>query len=566
MALRSEKTHNIESEEEELQDNTYQNIIAQKAESSLDLYDINRFLVSENEEQFIEDDYINSFTDNTTIIVTTSSIEFWGDSITNTPCRKRKIYPDLKELKRPFSPLGIRPTIQDITESLEQTCRILAGDEEILSPSIIVNKSKTIYTNPLRRDFEPHYQVLPGSVYSSQGPRSSIRVPIPNPFQNCLSEFFTSREGTSNNPIRRPDSPVPSESSLYTLTYPPPIPPKNKRQVPFSESPQAYKPYETPTRTLKILQKNNPQPSTTAEEKMAVVEPKVFLGDGTQSGYAWIRRFEMISQGNGWNTSINKIKKLGSYLEGQALDWYIRKRYDPAHTNWVDVKSDFLFEFDPDSNDKMGLDYQLSRTKLKPGDNPINYYQKVMQLCSLLDPQMDEGRKLRELYRGLDEVKRHLMLLAQPQDTEEFWRKLIIINQSLGFSKLYNVEEERKEKVIALLEQDSDFKKNEKGMTELMRALMLDIASLKEEIKYLKERTPNQNFRNQRPYGMGPNPNNTRTIDGRPKCFTCNRPGHIARDCFRNRTSNYNTNNTNSDRENNRPPPNNPSRNFNQGN
>ena len=505
---------------------------------------------------YSEDNYTETFeTIPNTSLVTESF--FTSELIAERTRSKTKevVYPNLFNLVDPSRKTKLKLPIHSTPK--EGVNKNLWVDwESPIRESVTTVITTYFDSNSFCRTF--HENTSSTLVYTSQTVRPFVSIPtyenlssiLVNPTSiigdihpsNIFTEQSTSKE--INNVGKTPTPTFNTRKERFVLN--PSFPPK---QITFrrSLSPQK-RPLKFPCNLFGNLQ--NPI------IEMSVIHPELFSGRN-QDGYNWMERYESLAIANGWVTNANKINHLRAYLEHPVLGWFTRQNYDPAVTQWAEVKDQFLRVYDPNYSSPLSLEIKLSSRVKTPDESFASYTQDMLQLINRTDPQMTEPKKLQLLLKGLPPVEKQLLILLQPADVDEFWDKLQVVTQSLGTVHNHVIAEEKK---VSLVQKEdiSVNRANEKTLEDMMKYFIGEITTLKDQMNKVLDRTAPRPYNqyNQNRVQSYPNRGQNlpgRTVDGKVICNYCRRPGHIERFCFsKNNTQNRGNNPNNANMNNNR--------------
>ena len=147
-----------------------------------------------------------------------------------------------------------------------------------------------------------------------------------------------------------------------------------------------------------------------------------------------------------------------------------------------------------------------------------DYVRDVLRLCNEVDPTMSEKKRLRHLQKGLLEKYQHDMLVMDPKDTASFQEKLFKLSTHRPSSAREAPTSDRAllSSLIASLAAQRPAQESP-ALAAASAAAPTTDAALAEILKAL---------RGLKGQSRGPR---RRQFDGR--CFRCNKPGHVVRDC-----------------------------------
>jgi hypothetical protein len=121
-------------------------------------------------------------------------------------------------------------------------------------------------------------------------------------------------------------------------------------------------------------------------------KPPTYSGETNAQGLAddpeaWIRRFELASTINEWDTDAAKNSRVGFYLTGEASVWYdLNSNWIlTAGTQWNDVKREFLRRFRPVDFDEE-LEQHLRSPKQDQGESVRSYGDRYLRLYAQARP------------------------------------------------------------------------------------------------------------------------------------------------------------------------------------
>ncbi|UYV75961.1 hypothetical protein LAZ67_13001935, partial [Cordylochernes scorpioides] len=297
-----------------------------------------------------------------------------------------------------------------------------------------------------------------------------------------------------------------------------------------------------------------PQPGATigrdASSDPVVLNPNIDIPkyDGTEDPRPWIESLEEIGFLYHWADYI--ISRYAAMnMTGSAKTWL--NLHKASFTSWENIKIRLIQDFSLDAN-KEELRMKLNR--MQHWNEPaIRFAEDILVLCNKVDPAMEEETKIEHVIGGLKKEYSFALYLNPPKTTDDL---LVVCKKMDYFEKKYR---ERVEKSRNLYNGPRYSRPQQQSRyvpptaARNYQTTSRPQAPVSNNYKNDSPPTPRQ-YRNnfpqpstpRRPYNPNfvPKPNlqrNTynksqevsknRTEDGRPICFKCNKPGHVARYC-----------------------------------
>ncbi|UYV65614.1 hypothetical protein LAZ67_3004865, partial [Cordylochernes scorpioides] len=297
-----------------------------------------------------------------------------------------------------------------------------------------------------------------------------------------------------------------------------------------------------------------PQPGATigrdASSDPVVLNPNIDIPkyDGTEDPRPWIESLEEIGFLYHWADYI--ISRYAAMnMTGSAKTWL--NLHKASFTSWENIKIRLIQDFSLDAN-KEELRMKLNR--MQHWNEPaIRFAEDILVLCNKVDPAMEEETKIEHVIGGLKKEYSFALYLNPPKTTDDL---LVVCKKMDSFEKKYR---ERVEKSRNLYNGPRYSRPQQQSRyvpptaARNYQTTSRPQAPVSNNYKNDSPPTPRQ-YRNnfpqpstpRRPYNPNfvPKPNlqrNTynksqevsknRTEDGRPICFKCSKPGHVARYC-----------------------------------
>ncbi|UYV65814.1 hypothetical protein LAZ67_3005530, partial [Cordylochernes scorpioides] len=310
---------------------------------------------------------------------------------------------------------------------------------------------------------------------------------------------------------------------------------------------------------IKAEESAKPQPGATigrdASSDPVVLNPNIDIPkyDGTEDPRPWIESLEEIGFLYHWADYITS-RYAAMNMIGSAKTWL--NLHKVSFTSWENFKSRLIEDFASDANKE---EMRMRLNRIQQWNEPaIRFAEDILVLCNKVDPQMEEETKINWVIGGLKKEYSFALHLNPPKNTNE----LLEICKKLDlFEKNY---QERAEKSKALYNGPRSPRPHHqeqwKNATSFRRPYQNTSKPQAPAPRYYqntsKPQAPTPRYYQNKPlpqvsaprrsytpnpepkpvypsktYNKNPNSNRNRTEDGRPICFKCNKPGHVARYC-----------------------------------
>ena len=211
----------------------------------------------------------------------------------------------------------------------------------------------------------------------------------------------------------------------------------------------------------------------------------------------WLRDYEFTADANGWTDALKK-QKFPFVMTESARNWFTMDVYPKyPQMTWSEIKEAFLRYYLPVNHETYYL-AKIKKIKKERAqfDSILTYMTDLKYYLNLYSGgQMSEAMMIDHIKEGMDPRMARKLMLAQPRGMDEFIRKACLIHLSMADS-------------------DQEREKNPRN-TDLQK----EIDSLRRQLENLRRPGPIL-----RPFY-------SRTDTGQPRCWNCNRVGHVAASC-----------------------------------
>lgn len=259
--------------------------------------------------------------------------------------------------------------------------------------------------------------------------------------------------------------------------------------------------------------------NTMAQE--IIKSPSPFTG-ANEDVEDWLERLEARFNMAGWEDD-QKLRYISIHLKNDAYKWWM-KAVTKIKT-WTAFKNSVRQAFGSTKIKEMAFE-QLRNYKQTINQSVIQYYEKIIELCQRVDPDMSDTMKLQYLMTGVrDSLKIHIVL-HDPQSTEAFLTFAKKIEDALSLTKLNHNSHQR------------EFQEDQVNYSDTLSALH----NRKKDGDHIISGNQNREKTTENPYFQTRKNNHTRTHQSENnlvrqpnyrKCYKCGTPGHNYWDCAR---------------------------------
>ena len=271
------------------------------------------------------------------------------------------------------------------------------------------------------------------------------------------------------------------------------------------------------------------------------ISPRNF--DGTGDVDDWIAHFIYTSKCNNWEEQMQK-RRIPVHLKGTAEMWY---------RDFAQLNEDSLVSFEDSYSlaeifnglreafrpkNYRSINQSALSCRLQAMDEPVaQYYYDMLRLCQKMNPRMDDMEKMTHIMRGLKPGMLEKVLVLEPKDCLDLLGKLRSIEEAefLGskrqnYNLLLSTESPK----------ESPHGSNSRNSEPVSRSTEVVSSAIESKVDKLCELMLNLLAKNNNQNNYRRNNGNyyqrkpSRTVDGRPICYNCDKPGHVARACPQN--------------------------------
>ena len=268
------------------------------------------------------------------------------------------------------------------------------------------------------------------------------------------------------------------------------------------------------------------------------INPRIYDGSGDID--EWLDHFNYIAKCNHWNEAL-QLSRIPVYLKGTAELWFSdfsRLAAESLEKLSMDLVFNGLREAFRHKNFRSMNQSQLI-CRVQGLNEPIHqYYYDMMRLCHRVNPLMAESEKLTHIMRGLKSTILEKVLVLEPKDCKDLLSKSKSVEEaeylansrpSYNYFLLQdrdkldeNSQNQSPNQSLSQSQTNPQSTNNPNEMQELCNALKAIIGRIGSRYQQRKPWQNGNRNDQRRP---------SRTIDGRPVCYTCNIAGHYSTSC-----------------------------------
>ncbi|UYV79719.1 K02A2.6-like [Cordylochernes scorpioides] len=272
--------------------------------------------------------------------------------------------------------------------------------------------------------------------------------------------------------------------------------------------------------------------------------PSMFSGEDGEDPLTWLRGYKRVAKHNHWDETLC-LANVYFYLNGTALKWF--ENNEETIRNWEEFTTQLESVFGKSESLRL-----LAEKKLKiRGESTEFYMQDVLRLCKEVDLQMSEEDKISRLMKGIVEELYQALLPRDINNTDQFvseCRRIEALHRRrvtpAKYERLPNVASLDVQRALAAPREEPRIATIEDMVREEIDKTLAPISNPSRGSPQYRTYTPSPIARRETAAPQTPRPrarypkqgerldtNEWRTTEGRPICFHCGRPGHVARYC-----------------------------------
>ncbi|UYV67845.1 hypothetical protein LAZ67_5002210, partial [Cordylochernes scorpioides] len=302
--------------------------------------------------------------------------------------------------------------------------------------------------------------------------------------------------------------------------------------------------------------------------------PSMFSGEDGEDPLTWFKGYKRVAKHNHWDETLC-LANVYFYLNRTALKWF--ENNEETIRNWEEFTTQLESVFGKSESLRLLAEKKIKiRAQLK-GESTEFYIQDVLRLFQEVDLQMSEGDKISHFMKGIvDELYKALLprdikntdqFVSECRRIEALHRRRVTpakyerlpnvasldvcdVNTDLS-SMIRQIVREEVQRALAAPREEPRIATIEDMVREEIDKTLAPISNPSRGSPQYQTYTPSPIARRETAAPQTPRPrarypkqgerldtNEWRTTEGRPICFHCGRPGHVARYCRDRRRQN----------------------------
>lgn len=218
---------------------------------------------------------------------------------------------------------------------------------------------------------------------------------------------------------------------------------------------------------------------------MTAITPRVYTGLESEDPKEWLDHYELVCKSNNWNNDL-KMNRVVTALAGHALTWYMSWMKDHQVHRWDFFRRDLLMSFGIQKPERFHLTKLINRERM-PNESPRHYAMEMKKIADKCGGQFSTKQLIGIILKGINDQKLFSSLYCREfDDFEDFMRRLALHSEGNQF------------------------------LSSKAEPQVLAVESMNRRLIPQSQNTKTSRFQDNR---------------SDLRCFYCNRPGHMVRDC-----------------------------------